>query len=69
MDWKSILKISRYEKAVAEEFAPEELETSNMDELLRGTGAVTTASAPSLFNVTYGGKKDGKEKELEKDSY
>jgi hypothetical protein len=60
MSWKSILKISRYEKAVAEEFASEELEN---EKLLRGTGAVTTASAPSLFNVRYGGKKDGEESE------
>jgi len=60
MNWKSILKISSYEKAVVEEFAPEELETSNTDELLRGAGAVTTSSSPALFNVTYGGKKHGK---------
>lgn len=66
MSWKSILKISPYEKAVAEEFAPEEV--SNKEELLRGAGAVTTASAPSLFNVTYGGEKDGEEEEFEKDS-
>jgi len=56
MNWKSILKISPYEKAVVEEFAPEELN----DELLRGAGAVTTSSSPALFNVTYGGKKHGK---------
>lgn len=62
--WKAILKMTAYEKAVAEEFAPEELEN---EKLLRGTGAVTTASAPSLFNVRYGGKKDGEE-ESEEDS-
>lgn len=39
------------------------------DELLRGAGAVTTTSSPNLFNVTYGGKKHGKDKETEKDSY
>lgn len=46
---------------------PMKVKQPNSEELLRGLGAVTTGSAPNLFNVTYGGKKHGKSKKTRED--
>ena len=47
---------------------PMKVEQPNREELLRGLGAVTTGSAPSLFNITYGGRKRGKKGQTEEDA-